>query len=431
MNRRLKPRRISWELILLVQLVVMAALVQSYAVSSQGEAVQSPLSLSLKSPSPSLPIPRETPLIIEPLYDDPEVVSDEELAAVLTRILPRFRKRALTPNYVEHGLRTWRQDATFADPKIMSGVAMKDFLVDHGRFLASWGEKTPPLLLDRPDGVAIRWGFEDGASVHHDHWLSCLTEAGVSLHEPVFTPSSKKQMNDVVQEALRDFRVDEIEIEWSALAFGLWIAPQKSWLTTTQGREVSFDLIAERLVSGPKKFGTCLGTHRVYSLMVLVRLDDEYDILSDRVRDRAMSYLRSVRDLITASQFEDGHWSAHWMEGEAALTSSPPDTIVDQVTATGHHLEWLAIAPEELHPPREAIRKAADWIIATTAAQSPSELGQRYTYFSHVGNALALWRKTHPAQFWKKWEAEHPPVVPKTGDASSTKASSEKSNTTP
>lgn len=408
----MKMRRITWELTLIVQLIAAAAVVQSYAISSPEQRQQSLRKLNSGWGAPVVPVPRETPLVIEPLYDDPEVVSDEELAAVLTRVQPRFRKKALTPNYVEHALRAWGANATFLDPKMMSGEAMKDFLVDHGQFLASWGESTPPLLQDRQDGVAIRWGLEDGASVHHDHWLACLSEAGVPLREPVFTPSQRrKQMNDVLQEALRDFRVDEIEIEWSALAFGLWIAPQKSWITTTQGREVSFDLIAERLISGPKKFGTCLGTHRVYSLMVLVRLDDQHDILSDRVRERAMKYLLSVRDLITASQFPDGHWSANWMDGANALTNSVPDGIVDQVTATGHHLEWLAIAPIELHPPRAAIRKAADWIIQTTAAQSKSEFGQRYTYFSHVGNALALWRKTHPAEFWRKWEAVHPPAV--------------------
>ena len=408
----MKARRISWELALILQLIVVAAVAQSYALSSPEQRQQSLRKLGVRGESPVVAVPRATPLVIEPLYDDPEVVSDEELAAVLDRIQPRFRKRALTPNYVEHALRTWGYKATFRDPVVMSGEAMRDFLVEHGKFLASWGEKTPPLLLDRPDGVAIRWGQEDGASVHHDHWLACLTEAGVPLREPVFTPNQRrKRLNDVLQEALRDFRADDIEIEWSAMAFGLWIAPQRSWITTPQGREMSFDMIAERLVSGPKKFGTCLGTHRVYSLMVLVRIDDQHDILSDRVRERAMEYLRAVRDLITASQFPDGHWSAHWMDGAEALTNPLPDDIIDQVTATGHHLEWLAIAPVELHPPREAIRKAADWIIQTSAAQTKSEFGQRYTYFSHVGNALALWRKTHPAEFWMKWEAEHPPVV--------------------
>ena len=76
--------------------------------------------------------------------------------------------------------------------------------------------------------------------------------------------------------------------------------------------------------------------------------------------------------------------------------------------ATGHHLEWLAIAPESLHPPREQIRKAAAWITQKTISMKESEILDNYTFFSHVGNALAMWRKTSPSKFWMEWEKTHP-----------------------
>ena len=61
-------------------------------------------------------------------------------------------------------------------------------------------------------------------------------------------------------------------------------------------------------------------------------------------------------------------------------------------------------------------------MIQTTTEQSDSDIAGKYTFFSHVGNALALWRKTHPSDFWMKWEAAHPHVVeelapPPKGDA--------------
>ena len=406
----MKTRRISKERVLVVQLIAVVALVASLASASAVTRQQVLSEIGGPKYSPVVSIPRKTPLIVEPFYDDPEVVSDEELAAVLAKVRPKFAIEKLKSNYVEHALRTWWLNAKFHDPKVMSGEALKDHLVDHGQFLASWGDKIPPLLQDRPDGVAIRWGKEECASVHHDHWLACLTEAGINLHEPVFTPNRRREINDVLQEALRDFRLDEAEVEWSALAFGLWIAPQKTWTTRT-GRELSFDLMAERLMRGHKRFGVCNGTHRVYSLMVLVRLDDDHDILSDAMREQVMEHLRSVRDLIMVSQFPDGHWPSNWSEGADAVAKPVNDELYKQVIATGHHLEWLAIAPQELHPPREQILKAADWVIKTTIEQTDSDIGQRYTFFSHVGNALALWRKTHPADFWIKWEETHPPVV--------------------
>lgn len=403
----MKTPRIAKEQFLVVQLIVVMAVVASYAAGSAETRRQVLSSLTGPSAIPVVPVPRETPLVIEPLYDDPEVVSDEELAAVLAKVQPRFPRKKLKPNYVEHALRTWSLKSRFADPKVMSGEALNDFLTNHGEYLASWGEQYPPLLQDEATGVAIRWGKEEGASVHHDHWLACLTEAGVNLHEPVFTPNRTREISDVLQEALRDFKLDEAEVEWSAMAFGLWIAPQKTW-TTRHGRTMSFDLLADRLMRGHKRFGVCSGTHRLYSLMVLVRLDDDHDILSDATRGRIMEHMGAVRDLIAVCQFEDGHWPSNWSDGAEALSKPIDDELYKKVIATGHHLEWMAIAPPELHVSHEQILKAADWAIKTTTEQSASDISIRYTFFSHVGNALALWRKTHPADFWMKWQADHP-----------------------
>lgn len=404
--------RVSTALVLCTQALFVGAIVGAYALASTSTRQQLQEAVGLPTPVPGVEVPRSTPLIIEPLYNDPEVVSDEELAAVLWKVLPRFSDKQLKPNYVEHALRTWWIKAEFRDPGVMSGAAMKDYLVDHGKYLASWGTDVAPLLEQYNDGVGIRWGKTEGASVHHDHWLASLTEAGVSIDQPVFTPSRHDQsIRDVLLRALRDFRLDEVETEWTPLATGLWLAPQTGW-TNAEGRQITFDLLADRLMRGERSLGVCIGTHRVYSLMVLVRLDDEYHILTPAARERAWTYLTEVRDAIAVSQFPDGHWPSNWHLGAAALKNPVADELYKQVIATGHHLEWLAIAPPELHPPRECILKAADWVIRTTREQSVDDILQRYTFFSHVGNALSLWRKTHPADFWMDWEARHPDYAP-------------------
>lgn len=403
----MKTPRIAKEQFLVVQLIVVVSIVASFAAASVDTRQQLLNEVGGARFAPVVSVPRETPLVIEPLYDDADVVSDDDLAAVLDKVQPRFSHEKLKPNFVEHALRTWWLKAKFANPKVMSGEALKEFLTNHGEYLASWGDKMAPLLQDETTGVAIRWGKEEGASVHHDHWLACLTEAGIGLHDTVFTPVRSREVSDVLQQALRDFRLDETEVEWSAMAFGLWIAPQKSW-TTRDGRTVSFDLLADRLMRGHKRFGVCSGTHRLYSLIVLIRLDDEHDILSDAMRERIMNHMKAVRDLIAVCQFEDGHWPSNWSDGADALKKPIDDELYKQVIATGHHLEWMAIAPEELHVSRDQIRKAAAWCIKTTRQQSASDIAMRYTFFSHIGNALALWRNTHPADFWMKWQAEHP-----------------------
>ncbi len=402
----MKRRRFPLGSVLVVQLIVGAAFGVAYGAMITGKTQPT----WTASASMSVEVPREMPLRIQPLYNDAEVVSDDELAAVLKQIRPVFQRDRMKPNFVEHALRAWGIHAEFQDPQVISGAEMADFLTDHGKYLASWGDETDPLLIDRPNGVSIRWGREAGGSVHHDHWLACLTEAGIPLDAAIFTPTRRDMtIEDALQEALRDFRLDERETEWSAMAFGLWLPATRSWTNST-GRQLSFDDLARRLMRGHKRFGVCNGTHRLYSLTVLVRLDDEFEILTPAVREDIFAHLANVRELLKVSQFEDGHWPADWSNGADAVENPKESPLYRSVISTGHHLEWLAIAPEELHPPREMILKAADWIIHTTVEQTPEEILGSFTFFSHVGNALALWRGTHPAEFWREWQKTHPYV---------------------
>lgn len=415
--------------LLILQVPIVAAFAWSYASLSPESQRQVRRLVVAKSPPVELPLERDRALEITPLYNDPDVVSDEQLAAVLQQILPRFPARKMKPNHVEHALRTWHVDAKFQDPDAMSGEQLRDFLIDHGRYLASWApekasESPPePLLEERADdGIYVRWGRESNdSSVHHDHLLACLTEAGVPLSQPVFTPNRRDlTFRDVLRQALRDFRFDERETEWSVMAFGLWLPPTKSW-RLSDGRQISFDMLAQRLLRGHKRIGTCGGTHRLYSLMVLLRLDEQFDLLSDDVQQAVFKHLTSVRDLLKVTQFEDGHWPYNWPAGEDAVQN--PDLSIPlyrHVIATGHHLEWLAIAPESLHPPREQIRKAAAWAIQKTTAMTESQILENYTFYSHVGNALAMWRQTTPSKFWREWEAVHP-FQPKPKPAKSAK----------
>lgn len=348
-------------------------------------------------------IHREKALQIAPLYDDPGVVSHEDLAMVLRKVRPAFPRKQLRPNHVEHALRTWGIDAKFKDPAVLSGKEMLEFLVDHGKYAASWDGESQPLLSPEPDGVAVRWGqYDASGSVHHDHLLTSLSEAGVSLNETVIPPGRPPTtFGALLQQSIRDFRLDEKETEWSTMAFALWLVPEtKSWRNSA-ARTIDFGKLAKRLMRGHAKYGVCSGTHRIYSMVVLWRLDAEHDLFDAPTRDRVRAYLKQMRDVITASQFPDGHWASNWSLGKASVTNPISEPDRKAVIATGHHLEWLAIAPAEFHPPREVVRKGANWLVKTVREKPQKQILKQYTFYSHVGNALALWRKTRPWDFWR------------------------------
>ena len=107
-------------------------------------------------------------------------------------------------------------------------------------------------------------------------------------------------------------------------------------------------MLADRLMRCHRNQGVCLGTHRVYTLMTLLRLNDEYggDLLRDDTITAAKQFLQDTRDLLVASQSEDGSWPPNWYSGATAGNNrDPSEKPHDRVIATGHHLEWLAIAP--------------------------------------------------------------------------------------
>jgi len=402
--------RSSWMPLVAVQLLLVGAFGAAYllANSETRSMVQNELPLIKAERFTPVPVDRKLPIPISRPYQRDDLISDEDLAMVLDQIQPIFDKHQMKPNFIEHALRTWGVDATFQNPKSISGADMLAFLTDSARFADSWGKEIKPFLEERPRGIGIHWGTDTGASYHHDHLLACVTEANAPLDTPIYGPSRRDAtLYNVLQESMRDFRLDERETEWTAMAFGLWICPEKEWIGA-EGRHYSFDLLAERLMRGERTKGVCAGTHRVYSLMLLLRLDDDFNILSPDCHKQVYHYLEGVRDAISASQFAEGYWPTNWPDGKAAVETPIDEPEYRRVIATGHHLEWMSIAPRELLIPDDQLKKAMDWCIATTRKQSREDINKMYTFYTHIGSALSNWRQVRAADYWREWEQANP-----------------------
>ena len=397
--------RVSFKTAFVVQAVFGLCFVAAWCVLPEYQQRRLAAQVQHKPPLADVTFRNRVPAVVTALYDDANVISDDELHMVLEKILPRFERDRLRPNYVEHALRTWGCRIEFDDPELMSGPQMTEFLLNTGQYVTSWGTGSSPLLEPIEDGVRVRWGTDGTASVHHDHMLASLAEAGIDLDRAVFTTRRQTIMEQILSEALRDFRLDERETEWSTLAFALYLAEQQtsSW-HNSEGRRITFDMLADRLMRSHRNRGVCLGTHRVFSLMALLRSNENSGgtLIFPQTQSAVMRYLSDTRDLLVASQLPDGSWPPNWYDGEnAAERRDPDEQIHRRVIATGHHLEWLAIAPLELHPPHNRILKAARWVIENTRDTPQRTIDANYTFYSHVGNALALWRRTTVAEFWE------------------------------
>lgn len=337
-----------------------------------------------------LPIPRTEPLRIRPQYDYDWIITDEQLQRVLEQLQPRFRGEKPRINYVDHALRFWGVSATFPDPQALSGKEMRDLLTQHSKFRAQWGAKTPSLLTGSAQDVSVRTREGTATASHVDHTLASLAECGTPIDFPVQTPTAQASVKSLLAHSLRSFSVNQVEYEWSALIYALYI-PQKKWLSK-EGQEVTFDLLADRLMRQRYSQGVCFGNHRLYTLAILLRVDETEGILTTEMRQRVIAHLAEATRRLLETQAPDGSWDGGWSGEKLASSEGAPSALGQRILATGHALEWWAMAPAEVHPPREVLVRAAQWLYTSIDGMDAATVEKNYTFLSHAGRCLALWR---------------------------------------
>lgn len=343
---------------------------------------------------------RIDPLRIEPQYDRPAVVSSEQLVAVLHQLKPRLRGPQPKINHVDHALRFWGVEAVFDDPDCLSGVEMRELLLDHRRFREAWGPDEEPFLIPDTRGIRVRIMDGDSTASHVDHTLAGLAEVGTPLDYPVMTPDGEKPLQMILEQSLREFSLNQQEYEWSTLAYALYLPHANKW-RSSEGQEITFDRLADRIMRQRLAQGVCRGNHRLHALVMLLRVNDQQKILSGQGRQRVTEYLQDVTRRLVKSQSAEGYWDHTWpgieREGEPSDRSSDFAPQADQILVTGHVLEWWSLSPPEILPEDQVIERAGQWLTTTITQLTPAQVRKQYTFLSHAGRALSLWRGKFPA----------------------------------
>jgi hypothetical protein len=353
---------------------------------------------------PVMPSLNTKPRVVRPEYNDPRVVSDEQLSVVLRKIHPKFLAQPTKVNFVDHAVRMWGVHAKF-DDGALSGRQMLTMLLHHPAFAATWGSDAPALLHADREGIAVTTQEGRSAVSHVDHLLGTLAEIGVPLTQRVTAENGNATVHDIMRYALHNFRLNQREYEWTTLATAFYAANDAPWVTC-EGQEISFDVLAERLTRQQQPQGVCYGNHRLYTLVMLLRIDAQMrdagepgGLITDRTREEIYSYLTDMTRRLCTHQSPDGYWDGNWSNPSQAVPDPETDATSRRILATGHALEWWAMAPEELHPPRETIIRASQWLVVAIEAMDAHQIEKNYTFLTHAARALALWRGVFPAEF--------------------------------
>ncbi|MES2791057.1 MAG: hypothetical protein V4719_15700 [Planctomycetota bacterium] len=350
----------------------------------------------------AFPTPVTNPPIVAPRYNVPEIVSDEQLQRVLHKLRPRLRHHNPQVNHLDHALRFWGVEAKFDDPECYSGLELREVLTDYRLFAKAWEKGTKPLMQKTKYGLRPRLQSGLATASHADHTLACLAETGTPLDYPVLTgpgEAGQRTVNDLYQNSIKAFSLNQVEYEWSTLVFALYSPTSRSWFTT-EGQRISFDDLAQRIMRQQPTQGVCAGNHRLHTLTILLRLQEQQPLLSEAMHKQVVEHLNSTTKKLLANQQADGCWDLNW-DGTTLSTGENQPVRTRKILATGHALEWWAFAPEAVHPPRDTLVKAGQWLVKTIDEMSDREIASSYTFLSHAGRSLALWRGKFPAQAYQ------------------------------
>jgi len=217
-----------------------------------------------------------------------------------------------------------------------------------------YGVRSTLALPDRTPGKT------GAGEAHRDQCLAAFAEAGLPLSTPIRTSSGVFSIRAVLDDSVLNFKPDEEEIHWTAIAYCLYLPAQTAW-RNRDGERFGFDDLANELMRRPLGEASCGGAHLLYALTLLLRVDREAPRLSQPVRQAVEQRLRKCVATAMGSQAADGWFALDWFQ-PGALPPRIANPPLYRLIATGHIVEWMQYLPEDLQPAQAVYVRAAAWL---------------------------------------------------------------------
>ncbi len=322
-----------------------------------------------------------------------------ELRRTLVYLQPRWR--ISKTNALLHALRLWGPKADFPDDVLGSplrmamppGDRMLEVLLDMQKYDRA-GVRPSVFLYPTEYGVR-QWydSLNEGGVAHCDQFLKVMGELGLPADQPIrLIDGRTATLADVICDSLNMYSPTE-ELEFTAVAYSRWLPPTSEW-SDRFGRRHSLDGLASALLEQPLGEGACYGTHALYGLVNLLRAHRLHPVLRPGTADAVEKHLSRVSALLEANQSAEGAWFEKWHQSNRPTL--PEDATLEAITAVGHHLEWVAMAPPDLRPKTPCLAKAAEFLVRVIPGHSVNTIAGSYSTFSHAGRALALLSEADP-----------------------------------
>lgn len=354
----------------------------------------------VRKPGVSADDVRDTPLPISanPVFEQPP--SPEDLHGLLNVCVPEFDLGRYPLGYVLHCLRFWGRQAVFPQvefihPEINElglGEVFFRCATDNEYFKRYASYELEELFVESEHGVKVEcmadsgWSSRFGAA-HIGNFVEAYAQMGIPSSAPVVTANGvSHSVLDVIRDDAARVKY-EYELEWLTMGLARYLRT-KSW-GNVEGIEITFDKLVETLLS--REGDACMGTHVPYSLAVVYQLTDTFELISEENLSKIELYFSYLSTHLTDTQRADGSWQ-FGKETEKSVNFKGMTSVVDRMYFTGHLLEWMAIAPDNLRPEPSVLQSACDFLrkILQALASAISSDWHIYSPTTHAVRAVLL-----------------------------------------
>lgn len=346
--------------------------------------------------APPAPELRVLPLKVKAQTAFAESIPYKELQRALKRLEPYWEYQRASDAI--HALRLWGPDCCFPDTPpfpVPSGVKpwhtpemLKVFLSEK-----AFRERFPfqkAHFFPSSSGLGARRKFDDPAATpHHDDFLHLAAEIGLRVDTKMIWDGRPFTLMDLFSHSFFWYHPGQ-ELEFTAVAYAHYVKPIMRW-SNRFGETYGFDQLAEALLTRDLSKCACYGTHVLYALTILLAVHEKEAILSDRVAQQAKQRLKRWSADLETNQSPAGWWDGKWTT-ELRGTPSREKPVEEWIRCTGHHLEWIAFAPEELRPSDKNIQAGIKFLLncLTNLETAPLSTAYYFNAGSHAGRALVL-----------------------------------------
>jgi hypothetical protein len=290
--------------------------------------------------------------------------NDTDEAVCVQRLLRSPQPGPRNLPYCCHLLRLYGW-GSMPGPHFTSGREVLAALTDLSASERYFGE---PAFFQTRSGIRYRTldvASANGAENHRDICLATFAEAGLPLSTEFTTPKETFHLRDLLRDSVQNFHLQQKELPWTAIAYALYPSVGSRW-TNRFGESFGWDDLTEALLAAPLERGSCGGTHLLYALTIIRRVEETDRLLSTSVRAKLDERLKALIASACVRQAADGHWPMDWWADMVSKPGVPKqrvdESLFDRLLITGHLLECLTLSPPEFQPPVEMYRRAARWL---------------------------------------------------------------------